>query len=284
MTNSNSPFSGNGHEKSLYINTDTFRKSDKKRASVESENLNSDTFEKTSKPKRVESFIKRLDVSSIWRRNKDKSPSPVGTDTIKRSKNLFNLMASGKKSTRDIGIECKMDEDRDYYSGMGTRKTSVQSLLSEKKYRPRSSLRDHGSSQQLTGIIKPPERRYPYKSSTPATAPIRVELDVRNTRYSSESELKPVGIASPLPQARSRSVLKNVTASSYEKKPSELPRSYVPVRKQETANNFNREGSERLSFRQHRERLRGKNENRRITDNSDDELRKSYQRSFFVPM
>lgn len=230
-------------------------------------------------------------MSSIWRRNKDKSPSPSGSDTIKRSKNIFNLMSSGKKSTRDVAIECKIDEDRDYYNEMGTRKGSILSLVSEKKYRPmRSSLRcDSGSNQQLTGIIKTPERRYPHKSMTPVPAPIRVELGTRSTRYTSEPEniRKPVGIASPLPQARSRSVLKNGTSRSYENNRSELPRSYVPmpVRVLETpSSNFNREGSDRPSFRQYREKLKVKNENRRITDNSEDELRKSYQQSFYIPM
>ena len=232
---------------------------------------------------------------SFWRRNKDKSPSPSGSDTIKRSKNIFNLMSSGKqpqKSFRDVGIECKMDEDRDYYSGMGTRKSSIQSLLAEKKSRPLKTAHryDSGSNQQLTGIIKSSERRYPYqekKSMTPVPAPIRVELAVRNVnKYESK---KPIGIASPLPQARNRSVLKNGASKNYDNnKPtrSEIPRSYAPVRVQEVANgsNFNRENSDRMSFREYREKLKMKNDNRRITDNSDDELRKSYQQSFFVPM
>lgn len=234
---------------------------------------------------------------SFWRRNKEpkeKSLSPSGSDTIKRSKNIFNtLISSGKKSTRDVGIECKMDEDRDYYGGMGTRKSSIQSLISEKKHHrpPRSSKRhEHGSNQQLTSIIKPPERRYPYyekKSTTPAPAPIRVELGVRNSinKYTSDTESKrrPIGIASPLPQARNRSALKN----NYESKRQEINapqlRSNVPVRVQEM-NNFNREGKDRISFRDYREKLKIKNDGRRITDNSDDELRKSYQQSFFIPM
>lgn len=237
---------------------------------------------------------------SFWRRSKEpketkeKSPSPSGSDTIKRSKNIFNLMSSGKKSTRDVGIECKLDEDRDYYGGMGARKSSVQSLISgEKKYRPmRASQRyENGSNQQLTGIIKSPERRYPYndsvkKSSTPMPAPIRVEIGLRNTnKFTSESELnkRPIGIASPLPQARNRSALKNGTTKSYDSKRPEIARSYAPTRVQETSN-FSREGSDRMSFRDYRERLKIKNENRRITDNSDDELRQSYQQSFFVPM
>lgn len=295
------PFLGNGHEKSLYINTDTYRKSSDKKPrsslSQESENLNSNTFTKSSKPKRVESLIKRFDMS-FWRRNKDKepkekSPSPSGSDTIKRSKNIFNtLISSGKKSTRDVGIECKMDEDRDYYAGMGTRKSSIQSLISEKKHHrpPRTSKRhEHGSNQQLTSIIKPPERRYPYyekKSTSSVPAPIRVELGVRNSisKYD-ESKRRPIGIASPLPQARNRSALKSATTKSYESKQPEInaPRSYAPARVQEM-NNFNREGSDRKSFREYREKLKLKNDGRRITDNSDDELRQSYQQSFFIPM
>ena len=293
-------FLGNGYEKSLYINTDTFRKSDRKsRSSLsqESENLNSNTFTKSSKPKRVESLIKRFDMS-FWRRNKEpkeKSPSPSGSDTIKRSKNIFNtLISSGKKSTRDVGIECKMDEDRDYYSGMGTRKSSIQSLIPERRHhRPLkiSKRNEQGSNQQLTSIIKPPERRYPYekKSMTAAPAPIRVvDSGVRNTnKYSSdmESKRKPIGIASPLPPARNRSVLKNATAKTYENKRPEInaARSYAPTRVQETSN-FNRQGSDRASFREYREKLKLKNDGRRITDNSDDELRQSYQQSFFIPM
>jgi hypothetical protein len=235
---------------------------------------------------------------SFWRRNKEpkeKSPSPSGSDTIKRSKNIFNtLISSGKKSTRDVGIECKIDEDRDYYSGMGTRKSSIQSLIGEKKHhRPLKTLKRHeqSSNQQLTSIIKPPERRYPYekKSSTPAPAPIRVELGVRNlNKYTSdtESKRKPIGIASPLPQARNRSVLKNTTTKNYENKRPEInaARSYAPTRVQQETNNFNRQGSDRMSFRDYREKLKLKNDGRRITDNSDDELRQSYQQSFFIPM
>ena len=234
---------------------------------------------------------------SFWRRHKDpkeKSPSPSGSDSIKRSKNIFNLITSGKKSTRDIGIECKMDEDRDYYSGMGTRKSSIQSLVSEKKYRPTkiaSRRNDTGSNQQLTGIIKTPERRYPYyenakKSMTPVPAPIRVEIGLRNNhRFTSESELKkkPIGIASPLPQARNRSALKTATVKSYDNKRPEIARSYAPPRAQETSN-FTREGDDRMSFKDYREQLKLKNTSRRVTDNSDDELRQSYQQTFFIPM
>lgn len=233
---------------------------------------------------------------SFWRRHKDpkeKSPSPSGSDTIKRSKNIFNLITSGKKSTRDVGIECKMDDDRDYYSGMGTRKSSIQSLVSEKKYRPTkiaSRRYENGSNQQLTGIIKTPERRYPYyestkKSMTPVPAPIRVEITgVRNPqRFTSEPELKkkPIGIASPLPQARNRSALKTATVKSYDNKRPEIARSYAPQRAQEPSN-FTRQGSDRMSFKDYRDQLKMKN--RRVTDNSDDELRQSYQQTFFVPM
>lgn len=286
------------NERSLYINTDTFRKKDKKRSSLsqEPENLDTNTFTKKDKPKRVESLIKRFDIS-FWRRNKDqkeKSPSPSGSDTIKRSKNIFNLITSGKKSTRDVGIECKMDEDRDYYGGMGARKSSIQSLASERKHRPlRSSQRlESGSNQKLMSIIKPPERRFPYyesakKSMTPIPAPIRVEIGLRSvSKFTSESELnkRPVGIASPLPQARNRSTLKNDSAKSYEgKRMGNLSRSYAPTSVQET-NDFNRGSNDRISFKEYRERLKVKNDNRRITDNSDDELRQSYQQSFFVPM
>lgn len=286
----------------MYINTDTYRKPDKKRSSLsqESENLNSETFTKSpSKPKRVESLIKRFDMS-FWRRHKDpkeKSPSPSGSDTIKRSKNIFNLITSGKKSTRDVGIECKMDEDRDYYSGMGTRKSSVQSLLSEKKYRPTkiaSRRHDKGSNQHLSSIIKT-ERHYPYsenvkKSTTSMPAPIRVEIGLRNNnnRFTSESELnkKPIGIASPLPQARNRSALKTGTVKTYDNKQrQEITRSYAPpARVQEATSNFSRQGSDRMSFKDYREQLKLKNTNRRVTDNSDDELRQSYQQTFFVPM
>lgn len=208
-----------------------------------------------------------------------------------------------------------MDEDRDYYYGMGTRKSSIQSLLPEKKHRPMKGSQ-RNENQQLTSIIKSPERRNPYyenakKSTTPVPAPIRVEVGLRNVnKYTSDAELrrKPIGIASPLPQARNRSALKK----SYDNKRPEITRSYAPTRGQEprprvqetrsrvqetrstvqetrlkvpeSASNFTREGSERTSFRDYRERLRLKNDNRRITDNSDDELRKSYQQSFFVPM
>lgn len=227
---------------------------------------------------------------SFWRRNKEpkeKSPSPSGSDTIKRSKNIFNnLISSGKKSTRDVGIECKMDEDRDYYSGMGTRKSSIQSLISEKKHhRPMKSSKrfEHESNQQLTSIIKPPERRYPYYEKKSVPAPIRVEINGRNsiTKYTADKR-KPIGIASPLPQVRNRSVLKNTTTRSYESKRPEV-NALTPTKVQEM-NSFNREGSDKVSFREYREKLKIKNDGRRITDNSDDELRQSYQQSFFIPM
>lgn len=201
-------------------------------------------------------------------------------------------MTSGKKSTRDVAIECKMDEDRDYYGGMGTRKSSIQSLISEKKYRPTkiaTKRYENGSNQQLTGIIKTPERRYPYesvkKSTTLAPAPIRVEIGLRNShKYTSESDAnkRPIGIASPLPQARNRSALKNGTIKGYDSKKAEVPRSYASIRAHETSN-FSRVGSDKISFREYREKLKQKNDGRRITDNSEDELRKSYQQSFFIP-
>lgn len=234
---------------------------------------------------------------SFWRRHKDqkeKSPSPSGSENIKRSKNIFNLITSGKKSTRDIGIECKIDEDRDYYGNMGARKNSMQSLSSEKKHRPLRSSQRHesGSNQKLTGIIKSSEPRLPYyegpKKSTPSVpTPIRVEVGLLNVKkFASNSELsnRPIGIASPLPQARNRSLLKSEATRSYEgKRMGNLSQSYAPTRAQETSN-FNRQNNDRLSFKEYREKLKAKNDNRRITDNSDDELRKSYQQSFFVPM
>lgn len=221
---------------------------------------------------------------SFWRRSKDKSPSPSGSDSIKRSKNIFNLITSGKKSTRDIGIECKMDEDRDYYGGMGARKSSIQSLSSERKHRPlRSSQRFESESNRKNRYHEGAKM-----STAPIPAPIRVEIGrLRNVnKFTSESERnkKPIGIASPLPQARNRSVLKTDPARNYEgKRMGSSTGSYVPTRTQQT-NDFNRDTNDRISFKEYRERLKTKNDNRRVADNSDDELRKSYQQSFFVPM
>lgn len=211
---------------------------------------------------------------SFWRRrgSKEKSPSPSGSDTIKRSKNIFNLMASGKKSTRDVGIECKLDLEEALMEQ--TRKSSTQSLIPERKHHRHRN----GSNQQLTSIIKSSDRRYPYKSSTPMPAPIRVEIGLRNgSKFTSESDVskKPIGIASPLPQ-RNRSGLKNGAVKSYDNK--------APRAKVQEPNEFTRQGSDRMSFRDYRDRLKIKNENKRRTDNSDDELRQSYQQSFFVPM
>lgn len=265
----------------------------------ESENLNTNTFTKSTKPKRVESLIKRFE-KNFWRRNKDpKEASPVpsanSTDSIKRSKNIFSLIAGGnnKKTTRDIGIECKLDDERDYYNGMGTRRSSNQSLLSEKKYRPlKSSQRiENGSNQRLTSIIKPTERRVKardnvhYENVKKPSAPtaIRVEINTRNSnnKYISnlETHKKPIGIASPLPQARTRPALKTGTIKRYEKK-----QEVIKPRAQELSSSFKRDDSDQMSFREYRERLRMKKENRRITDTSDDDLRRSYQQSFFIPM
>jgi len=309
------PFLGNdstssSNAKSLYINTDTYRKSDnnsnsKKRASLlsqESDNLNTDTFTKSTKPKRVESLIKRFDMT-FWRRNKDPkepSPSPSGsnsTDSMKRSKNLFNLISGNKKSTRDVAVECKMDDEcsEDYYSGMGTRKSSVQSLLTKSRPLKTSQRHENGSNQRLTSIMKTtakPREAASYesvrKASAPAAAaPIRVEILRNANRYQSPLQ-KPIGIASPLPQTKTRlppsssasTALKTGTLRTSEKK-YEPTRTYVTAAKEPT--NFRRDGSDRMSFRDYREKLKVKTENRKITDTSDDDLRKSYQQSFFIP-
>lgn len=299
-------------EKSLYINTDTYRKLDKKRASLlsqESENLNANTFTKTSKPKRVESFIRKIE-KNLWRRKdtkKEPSPAPSShssdQSTIKRSKNIFNLISGGRKSTREVEIQCKMDEEKDYYGGIGTRKSSNGN---EKKFSITRPLRafqqknyENGSNQRLTSIMKSsPQQQQPdhrlreyesnKKSSTPA--PIRIEIDLRNTNK------RPIGVASPLPQ-KTRSALKNGNnikskSGNYDsgyKKPPEITKSHAPSRLQVNADNGNdlrRDGNERVSFREYREQLRAaKTENRqKITDTSDDDLRRSYQQSFFVPM
>lgn len=303
---------------------------DKKRASLlsqESENLNVSTFTKSTKPKRVESFIKKIE-KNLWRRKDPKEPSPAPSSShstsdregsnIKRSKNIFkDFMSSGKKSTREAEVQCKMDEDKDYYIGIATRKSSMQVLSSDKNNK--KSLRplkvsqryENGNNQRLTSIIKSSadrntrnkQRDYPSyesdntnankKSTTPA--PIRVEIDLRNGHSNSNNKIntnrtidlnskkKPIGIASPLPQPKS--VLKSGTAAkSYENKKSEISRSYAAPNKLTVENNLQREGSDRISFREYREQLRAKHENKKITDTSDDDLRRSYQQSFFVPM
>jgi hypothetical protein len=269
--------------------------------------------------------MKKFDIN-FWKRrdSKDKSPSPAnGGDTLKRTKNIFNIMASSKKSTRDVGIECKLDEEErekfDYFDssynnnnnnidkGMGMRKSSIQSLNEEiPKYRRASSkpkVYEHGSSQLLTSIIKTPERRYNYKSVTSSIPPTtnRVGFDVKSrTKYSPEIEdvrRKPVGVASPQPQLRSRSVLKNGVNSiggnqNSLKKTSTFKSTRLLTSSNENNNNninneddLTRQGSDRMSFREYRERLlKMKNENRRMADNSDDDLRKSHQQSFFVPI
>lgn len=321
----------NGHEKSLYVNVDNHRKSNRNlhredhqrrrshsQDSTDRNHHNTSTLTRRSKPKRVESFMKKFDIN-FWKRrdSKDKSPSPAnGGDTLKRSKNIFNLIASSKKSTRDVGIECKLDEeerekldyfDSSYNSNMGMRKSSVQSLTEEiPKYRRASKPKvyEHGSTQLLTSIIKTPERRYNYKSVTtsiPSTAN-RVGFDVKSrSKYSPPIEnedvrRKPVGVASPQPQLRSRSVLKNGASNQQQnslKKTSTFKSTRLLTTSNENNNNINndneddltRQGSDRMSFREYRERLlKMKNENRRMADNSDDDLRKSHQQSFFVPI
>lgn len=329
-------FLGSNEEKSLYINTDTYRKLDKKRASLlsqESENLNVETFTKQSKPKRVESFIKKIE-KNLWRRSKPKEPSPApsshSTDksdressTIKRSKNIFNLIASGKKSTREVEIQCKMDEDNDYYSGIAVRKSSLSLTpdhhqQQQQHHNKKSSIRplktsqrvENGSNQRLTSIIKPSNDRnrskssqqqrndHPHfehenantnkKSSTPA--PIRVEIDLRNAKNHKYGEpnnnRKPIGIASPLPQPRS--VLKSGTGKNYDsnKRHNEISRNQAPSSSSrlQVEGNFRRDEGERISFREYREQLRAANKGESRKDTSDDELKRSYQQSFFVPM
>lgn len=313
-------------------------------------NNNTATLTRRAKPKRVESFIKKFDTINFWKRrdSKDKSPSPatnnnngttngsssVGGDTLKRTKNIFNLIASSKKSTRDIGIECKLDQEErqeryDHFDSsyshqygsnggggvvvgndMGLRKSSVQSLNEElPKYRravSKPKVYEHGSTQLLTSIIKTPERRYA-AAAVPTT---RVGFDVKSRSkytpsppidtYDDTRARRPVGVASPQPQIRSRSVLKN--GNSTLKKQAPLPPSTPPYSSTlkstrllasiENGNNLHdndltRQESDRMSFREYRERLlKAKNENNRrlLAENSDDELRKSHQQSFFVPI
>jgi hypothetical protein len=292
-------------EKSLYINTDTYRKLDKKRASLlsqESENLNANTFTKSTKPKRVESFIRKIEKNLWKRRDSKKEPSPAPSShssdqsTIKRSKNIFNLIPGvGRKSTREVEIQCKMDDEKDYYSGIAMRKSSISDA--ERKHSVSRPLRvsqqrnyENGSNQKLTGIMKSSQPDYrnvrEYESSKKAStpAPIRIEIDLRNTNK------RPIGVASPLPQ-KTRSALKNGVKNNYDKKSVENTRSYAPssatrLQVPTDHNNLKRDGNERVSFREYREQLRAaKNGNRhKITDTSDDDLRRSYQQSFFVPM
>lgn len=292
-------------EKSLYINTDTYRKLDKKRASLlsqESENLNANTFTKSSKPKRVESFIRKIEKNLWKRRDSKKEPSPAPSShssdqssTIKRSKNIFNLISGGgRKSTREVEVQCKMDEEKDYYSGIAMRKSSISdaerkhSVSSSRPLKQRNY--ENGSNQKLTGIMKSSQpdyrnlREYESTKKSLTPAPIRIEIDLRNTNK------RPIGVASPL-QQKTRSALKNGVKNNYDKKSMENTRSHAPpssVRLQipNDHNNIKRDGNERVSFREYREQLRAaKNENRhKITDNSDDDLRRSYQQSFFVPM
>lgn len=313
---------GGGHEKSLYVNVDNYRKSSRNlhrddhhrrrshsQDSSDRNHVNSSTLTRRSKPKRVESFMKKFDIN-FWKRrdSKDKSPSPAtnnGGDTLKRTKNIFNIIASSKKSTRDIGIECKLDEEeRDFFdssynggNGMGMRKSSIQSLTEEiPKYRRASKPKvyEHGSTQLLTSIIKTPERRYNYKSVTstiPATTN-RVGFKYSPPKEIEDVRRKPVGVASPQPQVRSRSVLKNTAGNNTLKKTSTLKLTRLLTTTSNENNNNNneddltRQGSgDRMSFREYRERLlKMKNENRRMADNSDDDLRKSHQQSFFVPI
>lgn len=283
------------------------------------ENVNTSTFTKSTKPKRVESLIKRFEWNFLKRNKEPKeaspSPSAHSTDSQKRSKNIFNLISgSTKKTTRDIGIECKMDEEREYYNhGMGSRKESVQSLSSDRKYRtvrikdgrPDGEHRSRLGSM-TTSVVRPMERRsksrdYPYyeniKKSTPtAPAPIRVDLRTNNKYYSdltSESNRKPVGIASPQPQVRARSSLRNGNPKIYENTKTPFTRSYAaPANRynsdQDQSNNSNnaakKDSSDRVSFREYREQQRMKNDSKRSNNNSEDELKKSYQQSFFIPV
>lgn len=310
-------------DKSLYVNSNTYRKSEKQRVSIvpkdNAENVNTSTFTKSTKPKRVESLIKRFEWNFLKRNKEPKeaspSPSAHSTDSQKKSKNIFNLISGNtKKTTRDIGIECKLDDERDYYNhnGMGTRKGSVQSISSDRKYRtvrikdvrPDSEHRSRLGSM-TTSVVKPMERRsksrdYPYyenvKKSTPITpAPIRVDLRTNNKYYSdltSESNRKPVGIASPQPQVRTRSSLRNGNPKIYENTKTPFTRSYAaPANRynsdQEQSNSNNaskKDSSDRVSFREYREQQRMKNDSKRSNNNSEDELKKSYQQSFFIPV
>ena len=266
---------------------------DKKRASLlsqESENLNASTFTKSSKPKRVESFIKKIEKNLWKRRDSKKEPSPAPSShssdqsTVKRSKNIFNLISGGvnRKTTREAEVQCKMDDEKDYYSGVMMRKSSI-SDAERKNQNPTSRplrVTQQQQNQKLTSIMKSSQPDYCNKKST-TPAPIRIEIDLSNTNK------RPIGVASPLPQ-KTKSALKNGNKNVYDKKSTGNVRSNASssTKLQINADNLRRDGNERVSFREYREQLRAaKNENRhKVTDTSDDDLRRSYQQSFFVPM
>lgn len=244
----------------------------------------------------MESFIKKIE-KNLWRRKETKkepspAPSSQGSDqsTIKRSKNLFNLISGGgRKSTREVEIQCKIDEDKEYHKGIAVKKSSREvekkptrpTRASQQPQQQQPRIYENGNNQKITSIMKSSQQQRPdhreyessnRKSSTPA--PIRIEIDLRNTNK------RPIGVASPLPQ-KTKSTLKN---GNYDGGNKHAPQLRLQIN--DNGNNLRRDGNERVSFREYREQLRarGGEHRQKITDTSDDDLRKSYQQSFFVPM
>lgn len=238
---------------------------------------------------------------------KESSPTPSAHSTesqrAQKSKNIFNLIGGHKAKTRDVGINCKIDEDLEYQRVLCTKRMTLKPAISERTLKSARKL-----VQESRDSVKAAERRiskglpevdqhiYENIKKNSRPAPIRVEIDLRRaTKYEpdySESP-KPVGIANPQVQRNSNtsstSTESRRTTQKYQvsqpirveipkSKPSPAPRTQPHP---ETDNFSNRKAPEKMSFCEYRESLRAKRE-RNLTSDPEDDLKKTHQQSFFV--
>lgn len=241
------------------------------------------------------------------RREKEPSPTPSAqsTESVKnqKSKNIFNLIGGSKVRTRDVGINCKIDDDLDYQRVLSTKRMVLKPAISERTLKSARKI-----SQENRDSVKAAERRmsrglpevdqhiYENVKKNARQAPIRVEIDLRkSTKYDSDysESSKPVGIANPQVHRNSNTSVTSTesrrTSNQYQvtqpirvelpkSKPSPAPRTRKIIEEESFSN---RKAPEKMSFREYRESLRAKRE-RQMTSDPEDDLKKSHQQSFFV--
>ena len=289
-------------KKSSYIDSDTYRKPEKER--TQQQVVGPDI---KRKPKRVESLIKRFEKNFLRR---DKTPkehkekevkeySPISnssTDSLKRIKKIFS---SNKKVTRDVGIECKIDDDIDYQNKLNTfRKSSIKSMTNDRFSSPQKIYFEN-TDQRRKESIRPLERKklrndeiYENVGRKINPAPIRVELD---SRRGSKLSNKPIGIANPQQHRPSITSISSIDSRARDSKKHPMKPIRVEFFKPSAPNsrggiistvhndniNVKEAKSDKMSFKEYREAQKARSS--KPTNDHDDQLKNSYQQSFFVP-
>lgn len=263
---------------------------------------------KRVKPKRVESLIKRFEKNFLRRDKAPKEPkehkelkeySPISnssTDSLKRIKKIFS---SSKKVTRDVGIDCKIDDDIDYQNRLNTfRKSSIKSVTSDRFSSPQKIYYEN-PDQRRRETLRPLDRKklrndeiYENVGRKINPEPIRVELD---SRRGGKVSHKPVGIANPQQHRPSITSLSSIDSRARDSKkqqikpirveffkPSALkPRSAIVSAGRSDKVNVNESKTDKMSFREYREAQKFRSN--KLIDDHDDQLKNSHQQSFFVP-